>query len=139
MDPLACVGLVLSLVAVASPLHKHIRQLANPFLCRVTIKQLPLVAATQIYTSRLLDVAVLLSAATITLEVYLTLMPLLIWSGKQHAVITGLLPQLALSGYVVFAIKDLLVSRQASCALVFIDHSEGHKFKHEAATTCFAT
>lgn len=110
MDPFAASGLLLSLLCIASPLHKHIRQLAKPFLVNVTIKQLPWVAAAQItYSNRLLDVAVLLSAATITLEVYLTLIPLLIWSGKAHVVLTGLLPQLALSGYVVFAIKDLLV------------------------------
>jgi len=109
MDPFAASGFLLLLLSIASPLHKHVRQLAKPFLVNVTIKQLPWVAAAQIYSNRLLDLAVLLSAATITLEVYLTLIPLLIWSGKAHVVLTGLLPQLAVSGYVVFAIKDLLV------------------------------
>jgi hypothetical protein len=115
MDALAYAGLLLSLVCIASPLHVKIRQLFKPSLVTVTVKQLPLVALTQAYVNRLLDVAVLLSAATITLEVYLTLIPLLIWSGKAHEVVTGLLPQLALSGYVVFAIKDLLVSA-ADCS-----------------------
>mgnify|MGYP001807178133 CR=1 FL=1 len=110
MDPCACTGLLLFLCCLASPLHKPIRQLLKPSLVRVTIKQLPAVAAAQAYVSRLIDIAVLLSAATITLEVYLTLIPLLIWSGWDSEVSLGLLPQLALSGYVVFAIKDLLVS-----------------------------
>lgn len=110
MDPLAAAGFLLSLLCVASPLHKPIRQLCKQRLIRITIKQLPLVAAAQTYVSRPLDVAVLLSAATITLEVYLTLIPLLLWSGWAHEVAAGLLPHLALSGYVVFAIKDLLVS-----------------------------
>lgn len=110
MDPLACAGLVLSVISIASPLHRIIRQLFKPSLVKVTVKQLLWVAAAQTYVNRLLDVLVLLSAATITLEVYLTLVPVLIWSGKEHEVATGLLPFLALSGYVVFAIKDLLVS-----------------------------
>lgn len=109
MDPLACAGLLLCCLCVASPLHRKIRQLAKPGLVAVTIRQLPAVAAAQAYVNRVLDIAVLLSAATITLEVYLTLIPLLIWSGWELEVSTGLLPQLALSGYVVFAIKDLLV------------------------------
>lgn len=110
MDPLAAAGFLLSLLCVASPLHKPIRQLCKQRLIGITIKQLPLVAAAQTYVSRPLDVAVLLSAATITLEVYLTLIPLLLWSGWAHEVAAGLLPHLAFSGYVVFAIKDLLVS-----------------------------
>jgi hypothetical protein len=110
MDPLAAAGLLLSLLCVASPLHKPIRQLCKQRLIGITIKQLPWVAAAQTYVSRPLDVAVLLSAATITLEVYLTLIPLLLWSGWAHEIAAGLLPHLALSGYVVFAIKDLLVS-----------------------------
>lgn len=102
-------GLLLFLLAVASPLHKPVRRTLHPTLVGVTIKQLPLVSATQGYCSRWLDLAVLLSAATITIEVYLTFLPLLIWSGNHHFVVCGLLPQLALAGYVVFAIKDLLV------------------------------
>lgn len=109
VDVLAATGLLLCVVAVCSPLHRSVRRLCNPTITTWTIQQLPLVAAAQFYSNRLLDVAVLLSAATITLEVYLTLIPVLIWSGKAHEVIAGLLPQLALSGYVVFAIKDLLV------------------------------
>jgi hypothetical protein len=109
MDVLAAGGLLLALLCIASPAHRFTRQLTKGWLADITIKQLPWVAAAQTYSSRPLDLAVLISAATITLEVYLTLLPLLIWSGYAHFAITGLLPQLALSGYVVFAIKDLLV------------------------------
>jgi hypothetical protein len=106
---LAALGGLLSLLAVASPLHPSVRRLCHAPLSAATVAQLPLVAATQRYCSRGLDLAVLVSAATITLEVYLTLLPLLIWSGAEGLVVCGLLPQLALAGYVVFAIKDLLV------------------------------
>lgn len=85
-------------------------------LVKVTIRQLPWVAAAQTRSNKVLDLAVLLSAATITLEVYLTLIPLITWSGNEKVALTRLLPHLALSGYVVFALKDLLVSLSTAVA-----------------------
>lgn len=43
-------------------------------------------------------------------QVYIVLLSLLIWHGGTGTMaVCGMLPQLALAGYVVFAVKDLLV------------------------------
>eukprot|EP00775_Hariotina_reticulata_P005234 gene5234-5470_t len=111
---LAACGALAGIVCILSPLHKHIKRHSNVFWTLVP-KQLGVVAAAQAYRHQLLDAAVAISAATVTLEFYLTLLPLLAWCGLDHLVAL-LVTLLGGSGYVVFALKDLLEApRPADC------------------------
>lgn len=98
-----------------SPLHKPIRRLTRDYLRAQIPQQLGLVAWAQQFTHPMLDQAVFFSAATVTIEFYLLLLPVLAWCGYDHlvAMLVGLM---ALQAVAVFGLKELLESpRPADC------------------------
>jgi hypothetical protein len=83
---MAALAALVVLLNMISPLHKPIRRMSRDFLHAHIPQQLGLVAWAQQYTHRMLDQAVLLSAATVTIEFYLLLLPVLAWCGYDHLV-----------------------------------------------------
>jgi membrane-associated phospholipid phosphatase len=102
-------------------LHPWIRALLNPMLEHHVRAQLPAVAAAQRAAAsleraspllgRALRALVALSAATVTVEFYIAVLPLMIWGGGQMTLAgLKLVGLLATSGYAAYALKDLLAS-----------------------------
>jgi hypothetical protein len=86
MAALAPLAALVVLSNIISPLHKPIRRITREFLKAHIPQQLGLVAWAQQCTHPMLDQAVFLSAATVTIEFYLLLLPVLAWCGYDHLV-----------------------------------------------------
>jgi uncharacterized membrane protein len=100
MAALAALAALVVLLNIISPLHKPVRRLTRDFLHAQISQQLSLVAWAQQYTHRMLDQAVFFSAATVTIEFYLLLLPLLAWCGYDHlvAMLVGIMALQAQAG-----------------------------------------
>eukprot|EP00877_Chromochloris_zofingiensis_P000882 jgi/Chrzof1/10795/Cz05g12110.t1 len=106
---LSTCGLVLVCIALCAPLQRHVRRICSPTCTRIVQRQLPWVRWAQSFTHPSLDVPVYASAITVSVEFYLSMLPTLIWLG--HAELgMKLISLLAISGYVTFAIKDIIAS-----------------------------
>eukprot|EP00882_Tetradesmus_deserticola_P006127 GHRQ01006450.1.p1 GENE.GHRQ01006450.1~~GHRQ01006450.1.p1 ORF type:complete len:211 (+),score=56.08 GHRQ01006450.1:1708-2340(+) len=115
MAATAALAVLVVLLNIISPLHKPIRRLIRDSLNAHISQQLGLVAWAQQFTHPMLDKAVFLSAATVTIEFYLLLLPVLAWCGYAHLV-AMLVALMALQAQAVFGLKDLLESpRPADC------------------------
>lgn len=88
------------------PLHGPIKRATRARLAAFigSPAHLRFVAAAQRRQHPVLDAAVAVSAATVTVEFYLTLLPLLVWTGHPQLV-ARLVALLGLAGYACFAVK----------------------------------
>lgn len=108
MGPAALAAALLAVPLLAGPLHGPIKRATHARLAAAISapSHLGLVAAVQRRRHRALDAAVAISAASVTVEFYLSLLPLLVWTlpaGPQ--LVARLVALLGLAGYAVFAIK----------------------------------
>lgn len=97
MTPLAALGALVVVLNCMSPVHKPLRRVCQGWLHSQVHQQLSIVAWAQQWTNSTLDKAVLVSAATVTLEFYLTLLPILAWCGYGRQ-LTLLIALMALQG-----------------------------------------
>lgn len=90
-------GAFVALVTIIPPLHQPLKQLCRPALCKWIPRQLRPVESAQRFQHPLLEVAVLLSAATVTVEFYVAGLAIMIWCNMQQQA-TILLAVLGLLG-----------------------------------------
>ncbi len=104
---LAACALLAGVVVLVQPLHAPLRHALQPALVRIVTQQLVWVEWVQRTSHPLLDALAFISAASVSIEFYLSALPLLIWCGQQLMVFR-LVCVLVLSNYITFGLKDIL-------------------------------
>ena len=106
---LAGIAFVLTICTILAPLHVCTKRLCRPTLTKLVASQLRWVAWAQKCTNPVLDVFVYLSAITVTVEFYISFLPILVWCGLDE-IVYSLVTLLALVSWVALAVKDILES-----------------------------
>jgi membrane-associated phospholipid phosphatase len=106
---LAGIAFILTICTILAPLHVYTKRLCRPTLTKVVASQLRWVAWAQKCTNPFLDVFVYLSAITVTVEFYISFLPILVWCGLEE-IVYSLVTLLALVSWVALAVKDILES-----------------------------
>lgn len=100
-------GAVLTLFCIAPVAHDLARTSLTKSLHRFVKTGIPTVLYFQGWHNRVMDTLVVLSALTVTVEFYITVLPPMYWSGWESET-SQLCGGLALCTYVTCALKDLL-------------------------------